>query len=248
MWYRRVIGGERTPIVDTWWQTETGGIMISPLPGVTTCKPGSAMGPLPGIGAAVVDDHGDPVGPGGGGYLVLTEPWPAMLRGIWGDNQRYVDTYWSRWPGVWVHGDWATVDEDGYWYVQGRSDDTLKIAGKRLGPAEVESVLVAHPAVAEAAAIGVPHEIKGEAVVCFVVLKPGRSPSEPLREELKEQVVKHLGKTLKPEALKFVRMLPKTRSAKIVRGAIKKAWLGETPGDTASIENPDALEEISKAT
>src|SRR5206468_3314144 len=164
------------------------------------------------------------------------------------DPDRYLETYFSKFgPEVWYHGDWAKIDEDGYWFLYGRSDDTIKVAGKRVGPAEVEGALIAHTAVAEAAAIGVPHELKGETVVCFVVLKPGHAPSEPLREELREQVVKHLGKTLKPEALKFVRMLPKTRSAKIVRGAIKKKWLGEAPGDTASIENPDALDEIAGA-
>jgi acetyl-CoA synthetase len=172
-----------------------------------------------------------------------------MTKGFLKDPDRYIETYFSKFgPDVWYHGDWAKVDEDGYWFLFGRSDDTIKVAGKRVGPAEVEGALIAHPDVAEAATIGVPHELKGETLVCFVVLKPGRTPSEPLREALREQVVKHLGKTLKPEALKFVRMLPKTRSAKIVRGAIRRRYLNQPVGDVASVENPDALEEIARAT
>ena len=171
-----------------------------------------------------------------------------MTKGFLKDPQRYLDTYFSKWPNVWYHGDWAKIDEDGFWFLFGRSDDTIKIAGKRTGPAEVEAALLDHPAVTEAAAIGVPHDIKGEALVCFAVLKKGFEPTDKLRRELSDQVVKHLGKTLRPELVKFVRMLPKTRSAKIVRGVIKKKWLGLDLGDVASIDNPDAIDEILRAT
>ncbi|MFN3486443.1 MAG: AMP-binding enzyme, partial [Planctomycetota bacterium] len=173
---------------------------------------------------------------------------PSMTKGFLKDPERYLETYFSKFgPNVWYHGDWARVDEDGFWFLYGRSDDTIKIAGKRVGPAEVEAALLEHPDVAEAAAIGIPHELKGEALVCFAVLKPGRAPSEELRRALGEQVVRHLGKTCAPEAVKFVRMLPKTRSAKIVRGAIRRRYLGQPPGDLSSIENPDAIDEIARA-
>jgi acetyl-CoA synthetase len=195
----------------------------------------------------VFDDEGRPIR-GGIGHLVCKKPAPSMTKGFLKDDARYLDTYFSKFPGVWYHGDWAKIDDDGYFFLYGRSDDTLKVAGKRVGPAEVEAALIEHPAVAEAAAIGVPHAIKGESVACFVVLKPGRTYDEALREELREQVVKHLGKTLRPDVLKFVRMLPKTRSAKIVRGVIRKRYLDEPVGDLASVENPDAVEEIARAT
>jgi acetyl-CoA synthetase len=181
------------------------------------------------------------------GELVVTRPWPGMTQGFWRDAARYEETYWSRWPGVWVHGDWAYVDDEGFWFLQGRSDDTLKIAGKRLGPAEVESVLVAHPAVGEAAAIGVPHEVKGEAIVCFVVLKPGGTPSEPLRDELADHVARQMGKALRPSRVLFTRDLPKTRSAKIMRRVIRATYLGREPGDLSSLENPAAITMISEA-
>jgi acetyl-CoA synthetase len=170
-----------------------------------------------------------------------------MTQGFWRDPQRYEETYWSRWPGVWVHGDWALIDEDGFWFVQGRSDDTLKIAGKRLGPAEVESVLVGHPAVAEAGVIGVPHEVKGEAVVCFVVLRPGGTPTEALRGELSERVAHHMGKALRPERVLFTRDLPRTRSAKIMRRVIRATYLGREPGDLSSLENPEAVKAVAEA-
>ena len=179
---------------------------------------------------------------------MITKPWPGMTAGFWRDPRRYEETYWSRWPGVWVHGDWAFVDDDGFWFLQGRSDDTLKIAGKRLGPAEVESVLVGHPAVAEAGVIGVPHPIKGEAVVCFVVLRPGQAPGEPLRAELTERVAAAMGKALKPEKVLFTRDLPKTRSAKIMRRVIRATYLGAAPGDLSSLENPGALDAVASAT
>jgi acetyl-CoA synthetase len=170
-----------------------------------------------------------------------------MTAGFWGDAKRYEEAYWSRWPNVWVHGDWALVDDDGFWFLQGRSDDTLKIAGKRLGPAEIESILVGHPAVAEAGVIGVPHEVKGEAVVCFVVLRPGQTPGDSLRAELAERVAREMGKALKPERLLFVRDLPKTRSAKIMRRVIRATYLGREAGDVSSLENPDAVKAITEA-
>jgi acetyl-CoA synthetase len=245
LWFFEHVGGKRCPIINISGGTEIVGCLLAPMP-ITPLKPCTLRGPGLGMDVDVFDDSGKPIR-GGIGHLVCKQPAPSMTKGFLKDPQRYLDTYFSKWKGVWYHGDWAKVDEDGFWFLFGRSDDTIKVAGKRTGPAEIEGALIEHPAVAEAAAIGVPHDIKGEAVVCFVVLKPGHAPSEPLREDLKNQVVKHLGKTLKPEALKFVKLLPKTRSAKIVRGAIKKKYLGEHPGDTASIENPDALEEILRA-
>jgi len=170
-----------------------------------------------------------------------------MTRGLYKDPQRYLDVYWSRWPDVWVHGDWAYVDEDGFWFIQGRSDDTLKIAGKRLGPAEVESVLVSHEAVAEAGVVGVPHEVKGEAIVCFVVLRPRQQPSEALRSELSDLVARQMGKALKPERVLFTRDLPKTRSAKIMRRVIRATYLGREPGDLSSLENPAAVTAVKEA-
>ena len=181
------------------------------------------------------------------GELVITQPWPGMTAGFWKDPDRYLETYWSRWPDVWVHGDWAYIDEDGFWFVTGRSDDTLKIAGKRVGPAEVESVLVSHPAVAEAAAIGVPHEIKGEAVVCFAVLRPGVPPTETLRAELSDLVAHQMGKALRPERVLFAAELPKTRSAKIMRRVIRATHLGKDPGDLSSLDNPGGVTAISEA-
>jgi len=184
---------------------------------------------------------------GAAGELVVTKPWPGMTKGFWQDPDRYIETYWSRWKDVWVHGDWAFVDDEGFWYIHGRSDDTLKIAGKRVGPAEVESILVGDPAVNESAAIGVPHEVKGESVVCFCVLRPGHEPTEALRAELIERVTQAMGKALKPERVLFVRELPKTRSAKIVRRAVRAKALGKDPGDLSSLENPEALEDIARA-
>jgi acetyl-CoA synthetase len=247
LWFFEQIGGRRCPIINISGGTEILGCHLSPLP-ITPLKPCTLRGPGLGMDVDVFDDDGHPIR-GGIGHLVCKKPAPSMTKGFLGDPQRYIETYFTKFgPDVWYHGDWAKIDEDGYWFLYGRSDDTIKVAGKRVGPAEVEGALDAHPAVLEAAAIGVPHAVKGETVVCFVVLKPGHMGSEPLREELREQVVKHLGKTLKPEALKFVRALPKTRSAKIVRGAIRRRWLNQPLGDVASVENPDAIEEIARAT
>ncbi len=246
LWYFENIGGKRCPIINISGGTEIIGSHLAPLP-ITPLKACTLRGPGLGMDVDVFDDDGKPIR-GGIGHLVCKKPAPSMTKGFLKDPQRYLDTYFSKFPGVWYHGDWAKVDADGYWFLYGRSDDTIKVAGKRVGPAEVESALIEHPDVAEAAAIGVPHGLKGETIVCFVVLKPGRVPSEPLREALHEQVIKHLGKTLKPEAVKFVKLLPKTRSAKIVRGTIKKRYLNQPLGDTASVENPDAIEEIGRAT
>jgi acetyl-CoA synthetase len=199
------------------------------------------------MAAEVVDEEGRPVR-GRVGELVITRPWPGMTRGFWRDPRRYEETYWSRWPGVWVHGDWASIDDDGFWFLQGRSDDTLKIAGKRLGPAEVESILVGHPAVAEAAVVGVPHAVKGEAVVGFVILRPGHAASEALRAELVDRVARELGRALRPERVLFVRDLPRTRSAKIMRRVVRAVHLGGEPGDLSSLDNPDALRAIGEAT
>ena len=245
-WLFRGVGGQRCPIVNYSGGTEvSGGILgattLSPL------KPCSFAGPVPGMAADVVDAEGKPVR-GVVGELVIRRPWPGMTRGFWRDPDRYVETYWSRWPDVWVHGDWALVDEDGFWYIQGRSDDTIKVAGKRVGPAEVESAAVAHPAVVEAAAIGVPHELKGEAVVVFAVLRPGYEPSDELRDEIRNTVAEHLGRPLRPEAVRFVRQLPKTLNGKVLRRLIRAKHLGlADSGDLSALGDPAALEEIARA-
>jgi acetyl-CoA synthetase len=244
-WLFENAGKAQIPIINYTGGTEISGGILGCFPNAPI-KPCSFAGPIPGMAAECFGDDGRPVR-GQVGELVITRPWPGMTAGFWRDRDRYEETYWSRWPGVWVHGDWAYVDPDGFWYIQGRSDDTLKIAGKRLGPAEVESVLVGHPDVAEAGVIGVPHEVKGESVVCFVVLRPGRSPSEPLRTELSNRVAREMGKALKPETILFARDLPKTRSAKIMRRVIRATYLGRPPGDVSSLENPNAVEAIREA-
>jgi acetyl-CoA synthetase len=244
-WLFDEVGGGRLPISNYTGGTEISGGIVGCFP-IAPLKPCSFTGPIPGMAADVFDEDGRSVR-GQVGELVITKPWPGMTQGFWRDPDRYEETYWSRWPGVWVHGDWALVDDDGFWFLQGRSDDTLKIAGKRLGPAEVESVLVGHPAVAEAGVIGVPHEVKGEAVVCFVVLRPGGVPSESLRAELSERVAQHMGKALKPERVLFARDLPRTRSAKIMRRVIRATYLEREPGDVSSLENPDAVKAIAEA-
>jgi acetyl-CoA synthetase len=245
-WVFDTVGQGRVPIINYTGGTEISGGIVASFP-IAPIKACSFAGPIPGMAADVFDDEGRPVR-GAVGELVVTKPWPGMTQGFWKDPARYEETYWSRWPNVWVHGDWAYVDDEGFWFLQGRSDDTLKIAGKRLGPAEVESVLVSHPSVAEAATIGVPHEVKGEAVVCFVVLKPDRAPSEALRKELTERVMQQMGKALKPERVLFTRDLPKTRSAKIMRRVVRATYLGKEPGDVSSLENPAALKAIAEAT
>jgi acetyl-CoA synthetase len=243
LWTLNEVGGGRCPIINISGGTEVGACFLSPLP-ITDLKPCTLRGPALGMDVDVWGPDGHPVTPGEVGELVCKKPWPGMTRGIWKDPQRYLDTYWSRWPDVWVHGDWATVDEDGFWFLHGRSDDTMNIAGKRLGPAEVESALASHAAVTESAAIGVPDEIKGEAVWCFVVTKPGYERNDALAKELSGVIVEHLGKAFKPSNVLFVDELPKTRSAKIVRRALRAAVLGEDPGDLSSLENPGSLDAI----
>jgi acetyl-CoA synthetase len=245
-WFFERVGKKRSPIINISGGTEIVGCLLSPLP-VTALKPCTLRGPGLAMDVDVVDEEGNTL-PVGIGHLVCRKPAPSMTKGFLKDPQRYLDTYFSRFPGIWFHGDWAERDADGYWFLRGRSDDTIKVAGKRTGPAEVEAALIEHPAVSEAAAIGVPHEIKGESVVTFVVLQPRVEPDDALREELKAQVVKHLGKTLRPEEVRFVKALPKTRSAKIVRGVIRSVFLGESDPDLSSVENPDAVDEIRKST
>ncbi len=242
-WFFKHIGGSRIPVINYTGGTEiSGGILCGNV--ITHLRPCAFAGPLPGIAADVLDSEGKSVR-GEVGELAIRNPWPGMTRGFWGDRKRYLETYWNRFEGVWVHGDWAYVDpEDGLWYVLGRSDDTIKVAGKRLGPAEVESVLVGHPWVAEAAAIGVPDEMKGEALVCFVILRPNRKASEELSAELQELVATALGKPLKPKAVHFVGDLPRTRNAKILRRVVRSVYTGKDPGDLSSLENPSALAAI----
>jgi acetyl-CoA synthetase len=243
MWFLREVGGGRCPIINISGGTEVGACFLSPLP-ITSLKPCTLRGPALGMAIDVWGPDGRPVPTGEVGELVCTKPWPGMTRGIWKDPARYLETYWSRWPDVWVHGDWASIDEDGFWFLHGRSDDTLKIAGKRLGPAEVESALAEHPAVAESAAIGVPDEIKGEEIWCVVVPKPGHDPTDALGAELARVVARHLGKAFTPSRIVFVDELPKTRSAKIVRRALRTIVEGADAGDVSSLENPAALQAI----
>ncbi len=244
MWFFQNIGKKRCPVINISGGTEMVGCLLSPMP-ICSLKACTLRGPGLAMDVDVYDDDGKPIR-GGIGHLVCKKPCPSFTKGFLKDPQRYVETYFSKWPEVWYHGDWAHVDEDGFWFLHGRSDDTIKIAGKRTGPGEIEAALIEHPAVSEAAAIGIPHEIKGETVVCFVLLQPGYKPTEDLRLALKEQVVKFHGKTLRPEDVRFVNALPKTRSAKIVRGIIKKKYLGEDLGDISSVENPEAIEEIGR--
>ena len=244
-WYFTRVGGERCPVINISGGTELVGCLLSPLP-VMPLK-ATTLG-MPGLGmdCDVFDEEGRSIR-GGIGHLVCKQPCPSMTKGFLNDRERYLDTYFSRFPGVWYHGDWASVDADGFWFLHGRSDDTIKVAGKRIGPAEVEAAVVSHESASEAAAIGVPDAVKGEAIVVFVVLKPGRVESEPLREALSDAVATSLGKTSRPKAVRFVDALPKTRSAKIVRAAIRRRFLGEPAGDLASIENPDALDAVARA-
>ncbi|MGH7572091.1 MAG: acetate--CoA ligase [Gemmatimonadota bacterium] len=247
MWYHRVIGGERCPIVDTWWQTETGAIMITPLPGATPTKPGSATLPFFGVDPAVVDDAGRDVGPGAGGYLVIRRPWPSMLRTLWGDDERYREIYWSRYAeqGWYFTGDGAHVDEDGYFWIVGRVDDVLNVAGHRLGTSEVESALVAHAAVVEAAVVGRPDELKGQAIVAFCTLESKADPDDALREELKAFVTDQIGALARPSEIRFAAALPKTRSGKIMRRLLKDIAAGcEQVGDTTTLEDYSVLERL----
>jgi acetyl-CoA synthetase len=247
-WYSEAIGKNRCPIVDTWWQTETGSILISPLPGATPTKPGSATLPMPGINAKVVDLKGHPVKPGETGYLMIQNPWPSMLRTIYGDDERYVREYWQRIPGVYFAGDAAQCDKDGYIWVLGRVDDVIKVAGHRLSSMEIESALVAHAAVAEAAVVARPDEIKGEAIICFVTLRSGVSPDGKLRSALIEHVSNTIGTIARPADVRFCDLLPKTRSGKIMRRLLRElAQKGGVSGDTTTLEDMAVIDRLAKA-
>ena len=244
IWYHEVIGGTRCPIVDTWWQTETGGIMMSPLPGCTPTKPGSCTLPLPGVVPEIVDAEGRPVEQGQGGWLVMTAPWPGMLRGIWGNDERFREAYWSRVPGKYLAGDNARQDADGYYWIMGRIDDVLNVAGHRLSTIEIESALVSHPSVAEAAAVGRPHEVKGEAVAVFVTLRGGE-PDDALKDALRKHVRHQIGALAVPDDIHFAAALPKTRSGKIMRRLLKDVAAGrETVGDTTTLEDYTVLAKL----
>ncbi|MBL9171977.1 MAG: acetate--CoA ligase [Verrucomicrobiales bacterium] len=248
MWYHSVIGGGRCPIVDTWWQTETGSIMISPLPGVTPTKPGTATLPFFGILPEVVDDQGRRVPKGSGGKLVVRKPWPSMLRGIWGDPKRFKEVYWSEVKGSYFTGDGCRCDEDGYFWIVGRIDDVLNVAGHRIGTAEIESALVSHPSVAEAAVVGRPDELKGQALVCFVTLKSGQKASADLKNTLRNHIGKEIGPVAKPDEIRFAEALPKTRSGKIMRRLLKQVASGvEIRGDTTTLEDLSVLAKLSAA-
>jgi acetyl-CoA synthetase len=234
-WYYKVIGKEKCPIMDTWWQTETGMFMITPMP-CTPLKPGSGTKPFPGLIMDIVDEEGNSVKPNDEGYLVIKTPWPAMLRTIWNDPDRYVSQYWSKFPGMYMTGDSARKDEDGYFWIIGRVDDVIKVSGYRLGTAEIESALVSHPAVAEAAAIGLPHEVKGNAIYCYVLLRTGYEKSDKLIEELRQHVGHEVGPIAKPEQIEIVDTLPKTRSGKIMRRVLKARALGVDPGNLSTLE------------
>jgi acetyl-CoA synthetase len=246
VWYREHIGSDRTPVVDTWWQTETGMILITPLPGVTTVKPGSATKPFPGVEAAVYDESGKEVGPGGGGYLVLRSPWPAMLRGIFKDDQRYRDTYWSKYPDVYFAGDGARIDEDGDFWLMGRVDDVMNVSGHRISTIEVESALVDHQSVAEAAVCGRKDEHTGQAIVAFVSLRGGQEGSPEMMSELREHVGQKIGKLARPANLVFTPELPKTRSGKIMRRLLRDVAEQRELGDTTTLADPTVVDEIKE--
>jgi len=243
VWYHNHIGGGRCPIVDTWWQTETGGIMITPLPGVTTTKPGSATQPFPGVVAELVDTTGKVI-PTGGGFLTLAAPWPGMLRTIYGDDERYQETYWSRFPGRYFAGDGAKLDEERYWWILGRVDDVLNVAGHRIGTMEIESALVEHPAVAEAAVVGRAHDLKGQALAAFVTLKDGHQASPSLKDDLKAHVAEKIGSIARPDDVFFSADLPKTRSGKIMRRLLKDIAEGRALGDTTTLADPAVVSRL----
>ena len=249
IWYWQHIGGGRCPVVDTWWQTETGAMMIAPLPGLTTLKPGSATRPFPGIEAEILDADGNPVGPGGGGYLVVKRPWPSMLRGVYGDPERFIDTYWSRYTdlqegGIYFTADGARLDEDGYFWLLGRVDDVINVSGHRIGTMEVESALVDNQKVAEAACIGKDHEVKGQAVVAFVTLKDGVDMSDTVITELKAHVAGKIGPMARPDDIHFAAELPKTRSGKIMRRLLRDVAEGRTLGDTTTLADPAVVDSL----
>ncbi len=246
MWYRKEIGGERCPIVDTWWQTETGGIMLTPLPGATPTKPGSATRPFFGVDVAIVDDEGNELGENEGGLLVVKKPWPSMLRGIWGDDERYVETYWKKFDGrFYFAGDGARRDEDGNYWIMGRVDDVLNVSGHRLSTMEVESSLVSHPVVCEAAVVARPDEVTGEAICAFVSVGSGTTVTDALKDELAAHVAADIGKFARPKAIRFTDSLPKTRSGKIMRRLLRDIAGGkETTGDTSTLEDLSVLAQL----
>jgi acetyl-CoA synthetase len=246
VWYREVIGLDRCPVVDTWWMTETGQILITPLPGITTLKPGSATFPFPAIKADVLDESGNSLPLGKGGYLVLQRPWPAMARTIWGDPERYKTQYWSRFPGNYFAGDGARRDEEGYYWLLGRVDDVLNVAGHRIGTMEVESALVSHPAVAEAAVIGIAHEIKGQGIAAFCTLRAGQQGGQDMVELLRTHVGDKIGAIAKPDKVFFTAELPKTRSAKIMRRLLRDIAEGKVLGDTTTLADPTVLASIKQ--
>ena len=245
MWYNEHIGGERCPIVDTWWQTETGSIMITPLPGAVTTKPGSATFPFPGTAVEVVDEDGKTLPLGGGGFLAITRPWPAMLRTIYGDDQRYIDTYWSRFEGLYFPGDGAKRDDEGYFWLLGRVDDIMLIAGHNISTTEVESALVAHPAVAEAAVVGRTDPVTGQAIAAFVTLRAGYEGGDELLAELRDHVAETIGPIAKPKSIVFTNDLPKTRSGKIMRRLLKDISEQRQLGDVTTLANADIVQEIA---
>jgi acetyl-CoA synthetase len=247
MWYHQKIGAEKCPIVDTWWQTETGAIMISPLPGVTLTKPGSATLPLPWVDADIVDEAGKPVTGQNGGYLVVRKPWPSMLRTIYGDHQRFQDVYWSKFEGLYFAGDSAHRDKDGYFWIMGRVDDVINVSGHRLGTMEVESALASHPSIAEAAVVGMPHEIKGQGICAYVIAKEEPTDQEAFRRTLKEHVAHEIGAIAKPDIIILTDALPKTRSGKIMRRLLKDLAAGrDTSGDTSTLEDPSIIEKLKQ--
>lgn len=243
LWFFEKVGRRRAPVINISGGTEIVGCFLFPLP-IQPLKPCTLGDAAPGMATAILDETGEPVPPGRMGYLTCTKPAPSMTRGIWGDPQRYLETYWSKWPGIWHHGDWATVDEDGCWFLHGRADESMNVAGRKVGPAEVEDALIGHPAVSEAAVIGVPDEVKGEGIVGFVVLKPGYEDSPELLGEVEQTLVRSLGPTFRPNAIHIVRELPKTQSGKIVRRLIRERYLGESLGDASTIQNPASLDQF----
>ncbi len=246
MWYHKKIGGERCPIVDTWWQTETGGIMMSPLPGITETKPGSCTTPLPGVMPVIVDEAGNVVDAQHGGMLCIAEPWPGMLRGICGDQPRFVEQYWSMVPGKYLTGDNARKDDDGYYWIMGRIDDVINVSGHRLSTIEVESALVSHEAVCEAAVVGRHDDLKGQAIAAFVTIRD-REPSDELRNELKMHVRKQIGALAQPDDIRFAATLPKTRSGKIMRRLLRDVASGrEVIGDTSTLEDLSVLAKLGE--
>ena len=248
MWYHRVIGGKRCPIVDTWWQTETGGILITPLPSSTPTRPGSATQPFPGIDAAILDEAGNEPKPPAGGFLAIRKPWPGMLRGIWGDKQRYEETYWSKWKGIYFPGDGAHRDERGYFWIMGRIDDVMNVSGHRIGTMEVESAIAAHDQVAEAAVVGRPDELTGTAIVAFVTPRSGFEPDRALAQSIRDEVAKHIGPIAKPADVRFTDALPKTRSGKIMRRLLRDIAAGKAEmGDTTTLEDYSVLARLRES-